>query len=272
MSLPSAPLLQDWLRTARDAADAAAAVHRRWSGRVDVVGAEVKGFSDFVSRVDLEAQEAALGIIARRHPDHLILAEEGEEGEVAVPEDDTPCWVVDPLDGTTNFLHGHPSHAASVAVAVAGIPVAACVHAPATSESWWARSGGGAWRSGRQIRVSVPRGWEKSLVATGFTFKGGNDLERFTRQLGAVRGTGAGIRRCGAAALDLCHVADGRYEAFWETFLNPWDYAAGMLLVQEAGGVTARVEGGPLGLAPGSVMAANGAHTLAGLREILDGA
>jgi myo-inositol-1(or 4)-monophosphatase len=259
------------LVTARDAADAAARVHRSWSGRLDILGADSKGFSDFVSRVDLESQEAALGVIRERHPGHRILAEEGDESE-AVPDDGEPLWVVDPLDGTTNFLHGHPNHAASVAVAVDGRPVAACVHASATSERWLARAGGGAWRNGRPIRVSAHRGWEQSLVSTGFTFKGGNDLERFARELAAVRRAGAGIRRCGAAAIDLCYVADGRYEGFWEGFLSPWDYAAGWLVALEAGGVATRLDGAPLGLEPGSLLVANHPKTHRDLHRLVESA
>ncbi|UCC24675.1 MAG: inositol monophosphatase [Gemmatimonadales bacterium] len=259
-----------WLQTARDAAAAAAQVHRRWSGRIDIRSADHKGFSDFVSRVDTESQDAALEVIQRSHPDHLILAEEGEPEVTRIPAAGTPLWVVDPLDGTTNYLHGHPSHAASVAVTVDGKPLAACVHAAATGECWWARAGGGSFRNGRPVRVSAPRGWEQSLVATGFMFRGANDLDAFTAQMGRVKAAGAGIRRCGAAALDLCYVADGRYEGFWEHFLNPWDYAAGWLLVEEAGGVTGRMEGGRMELGAGSIMAANTATTLQGLRELLE--
>ena len=129
--------------------------------------------------------------------------------------------------------------------------MAACIHAAATSERWYGRRGGGAWRNGRPIRTSSPRGWEQSLVSTGFTFKGNANLGVFTRQMEAVRSAGSGVRRCGAAAVDLCYVADGRYEGFWEHHLNPWDYAAGWLLVEEAGGATGRVEP-PLGGPPGA--------------------
>lgn len=268
-STPDARTLESWLRTAVEAAGAAADVHRRWSGRIDILAAGNKGFSDFVSRVDTESQEAALEVIRGRHPDHLVMAEEDGEDGTEVPQDGTPLWVVDPLDGTTNYLHGHPAYGASVAVAVGGVPVAACVHAAATSERWWARRGGGAWRNGKPIRVSRPRGWEQSLVATGFMFRGEADLDGFTRQMGRVKAAGAGIRRCGAAALDLCYVADGRYEAFWEHFLNPWDYAAGWLVVLEAGGAVERTDGSPLGLPAGSVMAGNAPDTLAALRELL---
>lgn len=267
--LPDRRTLETWTRTAVDAAAAAAEVHRRWAGRIDILAADTKGFSDFVSRVDTESQRAALSVIRGRHPGHLVLAEEEGEDGVDIPGDGTPLWVVDPLDGTTNYLHGHPSYGASVALVVEGEPVAACVHAPATSETWWGYRGGGAWRNGRRISVSRPRGWEQSLVATGFMFRGEADLEGFSRQLTRVKAAGAGIRRCGAAALDLCYVADGRYEGFWEHFLNPWDYAAGWLLVEEAGGATGRVEDSPLSLPAGSVMAANAPGTLDGLRRLL---
>jgi myo-inositol-1(or 4)-monophosphatase len=259
--------LGHWLATARDAASAAAEVHRAGAGRIGILRADSKGFSDFVSRVDLDAQEAALSIIRGRHPDHLVMAEEEGAGDDGLPEDDTPIWVVDPLDGTTNFLHGHPNHAASVALAVGGRPVAACVHASATSEVWEAREGGGAWRCGRRIRVSEPRELPQSLIATGFTFKGGNDVDRFGRQMAAMRRTGAGIRRCGAAAIDLCYVADGRYEGFWEGFLNPWDFAAGWLVVEEAGGVVQRLEEEPLTLTPGSLLVANHPDTSTAIRD-----
>lgn len=266
---PDRALLDRWLRTAVDAAAAAASVHRRWSGRIDILAADTKGFSDFVSRVDTESQQAALSVIRARHPDHLIMAEEEGEDGTEIPTDGTPLWVVDPLDGTTNYLHGHPAYGASVALTVDGVPMAGCVHAAATSESWWARRGGGAWRNGRRIRVSRPRGWEQSLVATGFMFRGEADLEAFTRQMARVKAAGAGIRRCGAAALDMCYVADGRYEGFWEHFLNPWDYAAGWILVEEAGGVTSRLAPEALALPAGSVMAANTPETLASLRELI---
>jgi myo-inositol-1(or 4)-monophosphatase len=273
MSHPaSEATLNTWLTTARLAASAATAVHQRYSGRIDVRDADVKGFADFVSRVDVEAQDAALEVIAHRHPDHLILAEEGEATDTDLPTDGTPIWVVDPLDGTNNFLHGHPNYAASVAVAVEGRPVAACIHAGATSETWWARAGGGAWRNGQAVRTSAPRGWEASLVATGFMFRGEDqDLTQFTRQMGRVKAAGSGIRRCGAAALDLCYVADGRYEGFWEHFLNPWDYAAGWLIVEEAGGATSRMDGSPLGLPSGGIVAVNHPDTLPRLLDLLHG-
>lgn len=268
-ALPSS-LLDAWLATSRRAADAAAAVHAAWAKRIDIRGADEKSFSDFVSRVDVEAQEAAIGVITREWPEHAIMAEEEEAAHTAVPTDGTPLWVVDPLDGTTNFLHDHPNYCASVAVTVDGEPLAGCITCAPTGERWWARKGGGAFRSGRAIRVSPIERIDQSLMATGFMFRGTNQVERFAREIVAVRSSGAGIRRGGAAAMDLCYVADGRFEGYWEGFLNPWDYAAGVLIVREAGGVVTRADGSPIGLEPGSIMAANSDEMAAKLLALLE--
>jgi myo-inositol-1(or 4)-monophosphatase len=230
-----------------------------------------------VSEVDLASQRAALEVIQERHPDHAILAE--EEG---VPRFDleagSPLWIVDPLDGTTNFLHGHPAYAASVAVAVGGRVVAGAVAAQASGRCWWASAGNGAWLGGldgeepRRLSVSATREVRSSLIGTGFPFKRLDALPRYLAQFDRVlRGT-AGIRRCGAAALDLCYVASGSLDAFWEIFLNPWDFAAGLVILAEAGGVATRMNGSPLDLEPGSVMAANSDSLLAALRQMVDGA
>jgi myo-inositol-1(or 4)-monophosphatase len=235
--------------------------------------AETKGRSDFVSRVDREAQESALEVIRARHPGHAVLAEEDEPDVAAALAQaaGAPLWIVDPLDGTTNFLHGHPMYAASVAVAVDGEPVAGAVVCSTTAERWWASRGGGAWKNGLPIRVSAIGDPGEALVGTGFPFKTLHLLDDYLQQLGRLLRHTAGVRRGGAAALDLCFLAEGRFEGFWELFLNPWDFAAGMLVVEEAGGVTTRPEGGRLELTPGGVMAANGDAMLRSLRQILAG-
>ena len=261
------------LRTALAAAGAAARVHHRWAGRVGMSGASAKGRSDFVSRADTEAQEEALAVIRARHPDHAVMAEEDDPDIEGVLRDAgaTPLWVVDPLDGTTNFLHAHPLSAASVAVAVEGEPVAGAVVCAATGERWWARRGGGAWKNGLRISVSEIADPAEALVGTGFPFKTLDLLDDYLVQLGRLlRGTG-GVRRGGAAALDLCYLAEGRFDAFWELFLNPWDFAAGMLVVEEAGGVMERPDGGRLELAPGGVMGACSEGLLAVIRDLLAG-
>ncbi len=245
--------------TALAAADAAAAVHRRDQGRIVLEGASEKGRADYVSKTDMDAQAAALEVIRARHPGHLVLAEEDERpvAERVATWDGSPMWVVDPLDGTANFLHGHPQYAASVAVAVDGRPVAGAVVAPATGERWWAARGEGAFRGGVPIRVSPPRPLRAALVGTGFPFKLLERLPEYLGQLDRVLRSSAGIRRAGAAALDLCYLAQGSLDAFWELFLHPWDFAAGWLIVEEAGGVVAKDDGSPLELVDCGVLGAN---------------
>ena len=234
--------------------------------------ADVKGFGDFVSRADLEAQEAALGVIRDRHPDHRILAEEGDPDMSVVTESPEPVWIVDPLDGTKNFLHRHPVYAVSVAVAVDGRPVAGAVVSPPTGERWWAARGSGAWKDGRPIEVSPIRGLNNALVGTGFPFKALDVLPRYLLHFDGLMRRGAAIRRAGAAAIDLSFLAEGRFDAFWELILNPWDFAAGLLIVEEAGGVLCRPDGGPVRLEPGSIAGANSQELLDELLRALESA
>lgn len=259
------------LATAKEAANAAVRVHRvaaqRGGGRwID----EKTGHSDFVSDVDMAAQEAAVAVIAARHPDHRVLAEEDGGGREGAP--DTDClWLVDPLDGTTNFLHGHPYYAASVAVWDGEGPLAAAVEAQALGKVWTAARMRGARENGEPIRVSRTDGIERFLVGTGFPFKAHELLPGYLAELDRVLRSTAGVRRTGAAAIDLAYVANGILDGFWESRLAPWDYAAGMLLVAEAGGVVERVEGGGVGVAPGSVIAANSVEGVGWLRGVVGG-
>lgn len=248
--------LVDALETAREAADAAAAVHREHADSANIEDATEKGRADYVSDTDLAAQEACLAIIQRRHPDHEIIAEEDDE-DASRNASKGPTWIVDPLDGTTNFLHGHPMHASSVALAIDGIPAVGAISCAPTGERWWAARGQGAWKNRRSIHTSKVAGTERALIGTGFPFKNEALLGEHSRQLVRVLKATGGTRRGGSAALDLCYLAEGRFEAFWELFLNPWDFAAGWVIVEEAGGVIGRVEGGPLTLAPGTVIGAN---------------
>jgi myo-inositol-1(or 4)-monophosphatase len=265
--------LNPFLRTAREAADAAASVHRRDAGTVHFHHASVKARADYVSETDLDAQEAALGVIERAHPDHAVLAEETEESveDRLARWDGRPLWVVDPLDGTANFLHGHPHYAASVAVAVEGEAVAGAVACGSTGERWWAAKGEGAFKGGKRIRVSEERPLIDALVGTGFPFKLLEILPSYLGQFDRVLRSAAGVRRAGSAALDLCYLAQGSLDAFWEEILMPWDFAAGLVLVREAGGIVTRPEGGELDLGPGPVYAANSSALLDALREVLAG-
>jgi myo-inositol-1(or 4)-monophosphatase len=255
-----------------DAAEAAADVQRRDAFR-EMEGVREKGRADYVSQTDLDAQEAALAIIRARHPDHEILAEESVETVEArlARWDGRPLWLVDPLDGTANFLHRHPFHCASVAVAVDGRPVAGAVVSGSSGERWWAAAGEGAFKSGRRIRVSDCRRLRNALVGTGFPFKRLELMPSYLAQLDAVLRSSSGVRRAGSAALDFCFLAQGSLDAFWEEFLNPWDFAAGIVIVREAGGVMSSPDGNDLGLTPGPVRGANSRELLEALRSVLAG-
>jgi myo-inositol-1(or 4)-monophosphatase len=265
------------LHTALAAADAAAAVHRRDAGRVTLRGATEKARADYVSQTDLDAQAAALALIAERHPDHAVLAEEGEGGEGGeggaeeqiAAWDGRPLWIVDPLDGTANFLHDHPLYCASVAVAVEGRVVAGAVASGSSGERWWAADGEGAFKGGRRIRVSHRTRLRDALVGTGFPFKALELLPDYLGQLDRVLHAASGVRRGGSAALDMCYLAQGTLDAFWEEILMPWDFAAGIVLVREAGGVLARPDGSELDIAPGRVRGGNSLEILAELRQVL---
>lgn len=253
------------------AADAAVAIHQRDAGRVSLAGATEKARADYVSQTDLDAQEAALAVITERHPDHAILAEEGEGSveEQLQSWDGRPLWIVDPLDGTANFLHNHPAYCASVAVAVDGKPVAGAVVSGTSDERWWAAEGEGAFKNGHPIRVSERSSLRDALVGTGFPFKKVELLPRYLGQLDRVLRTASGARRGGSAALDLCYLAQGSLDAFWEEVLMPWDFAAGIVLVQEAGGVMVGHDGSEVTIAPGPLRGANSVEMLAELMEVL---
>jgi len=263
--------LNPLVRTALAAAEAAVRVHRRDAGRVSLRGATEKARADYVSRTDLDAQEAALGVIAERHPDHAVLAEEGAGSveERLASWDGRPLWIVDPLDGTTNFLHGHPLYCASVAVAVDGRPVAGAVVSGSSGERWWAAEGEGAFKGGRPLHVSACGRLRDALVGTGFPFKKIDLLPDYLGQLDRVLRGASGARRGGSAALDLCYLAQGSLDAFWEEILMPWDFAAGVVLVREAGGQMVGPAGGELTIAPGPVRGANSAEMLSALRRVL---
>jgi myo-inositol-1(or 4)-monophosphatase len=259
------------VRTALEAAEAAVRIHRRDAGRVTLAGATEKARADYVSQTDLDAQEAALRVIAVRHPDHAVLAEEGDGSvdQQLAAWDGRPLWIVDPLDGTANFLHDHPAYCASVAVAMDGRPVAGAVVSGSSGERWWAAEGEGAFKSGRPVRVSSRNRLRDALVGTGFPFKKLDLLPDYLGQLDRVLRGASGVRRGGSAALDLCYIAQGSLDAFWEEILMPWDFAAGIVLVREAGGVVTRPDGGDLDIAPGRVRGANSAEMLEQLMEVL---
>lgn len=259
------------LRTAIDAADAAARAHRLHAGRLRAGAATEKARADYVSQADLDAQAAALAVIEGRHPGHRVLVEEDDEPveKRLARWDGAPLWIVDPLDGTANFLHDHPLYCASVAVAVEGRVVAGAIVSGSSGERWWAADGDGAFKSGRRIGVSPPCQLRHALVGTGFPFKELQLLPEYLGQLDRVLRSASGVRRGGSAALDLCYLAQGSLDAFWEETLMPWDFAAGIVIVREAGGVLTRPDGRDLDIAPGPVRGANGPALLEELRGAL---
>jgi myo-inositol-1(or 4)-monophosphatase len=264
--------LSELLRTAREAAEAAARIHRRDAGRVLLAGATLKARADYVSQTDLDAQSAALAVIEANHPDHVVLAEESDEPveDQLARWDGRPMWIVDPLDGTANFLHEHPQYCSSVGVAVDGRCVAGAVVSGATGERWWASEGAGAFKGGRRISVSTERPLLEAMVGTGFPFKLLDVMPTYLGQLDRVLRAASGVRRAGSAALDLCYLAQGSLDAFWEEILMPWDFAAGAVIVREAGGVLTRPNGMDLEVEPGPVRGANSRVLLEELRSVLE--
>lgn len=259
---------------ALDAAREARAVHQQYLGRIDPSQWDEKGTADFVTRVDLEAEAAITARVRDRCPGHEILAEEsaelGDAASVRARFDDAEhLWVIDPLDGTTNFLHGYPAYAASVAVARGGRLVAGAVVDGDRGTEWHAWEGGGAYRDGAPIRVSSIDRLDHALIGTGFPFKVTHLLPDYLAQFDAILRRSSGVRRAGAAALDLCHLADGRFDGFWELWLAPWDIAAGVVIVREAGGVVTTLAGDPDVRAGGAIVGGN-PSIHARLMELLD--
>jgi myo-inositol-1(or 4)-monophosphatase len=217
-----------------------------------VLEVRAKRANDFVTQVDKAAEAAIIEIIRKAHPDHAILAE--ESGASAIKNE--YCWVIDPLDGTTNFIHGFPQYCVSIAVQHKGATAHGVVYDPAKNELFTASKGRGAFLDDRRIRVSKCLQLKSALVGTGFPFKELSRLDLYMKHLNTIMQHSAGVRRAGAAALDLAYVAAGRLDAFWEMGLSAWDMAAGALMVQEAGGLVGDLAGEPGYLEKGDIAAA----------------
>lgn len=240
------------LNIAIKAARKAGSLILRHMDRLDGLTVSLKGRNDYVSEVDRQAEEEIVAILRRAYPQHGILAEEG--GSQA---GDEYKWIIDPLDGTTNYLHGFPQFAISIALERRGHMEQGVVYDPLREELFTASRGVGAFLNDRRVRVSTIKTLEGSLLGTGFPFRHQQHLDAYLETFRALHGDPAGIRRAGSAALDLAYVAAGRLDGFWEIGLKIWDTAAGSLLVQEAGGMVGDFGGGDDFLHTGNVVAGN---------------
>ena len=219
--------------------------------KLDSLTVETKGHNDYVSEADRAAEREVIETVHKHYPDHAILAEEsGSTGE-----SDT-VWIVDPLDGTTNYLHRFPVFAVSIGVQVKDRMEHAVVYDPVRQELFTASRGVGAQLDGRRIRVSGQKNLDRALIGTGFPFRQANvEMDPHLTMLGKIIRNTSGVRRPGAAALDLCYVAAGRLDGFWEAGLSPWDLAAGGLMIREAGGIISGLDGSENYLDTGHVLA-----------------
>lgn len=246
--------VQELLDVSLEAAREGAAVIRHATAEREKLVWETKGRSDFVSEVDKASEKAIASVVRRRLPEATILGEELSPNVIATKG---IVVIADPLDGTTNFLHGYPEYSVSIAIARNGVLCAGTVLNVPRDEEFTATQGGGAFLNGKRVRVSNLREPSRALIGTGFPFKSIEKLPEYLGQFSLVmRGT-AGIRRAGSAALDLSNVACGRFDAFWELVLAPWDVAAGVLMVREAGGLVTDLEGNQAQLTAGSFVAGN---------------
>ena len=233
--------LHPMLNIAVKAARAAGSIINRASLDLDLLKINVKSPNDFVTEVDHAAEQAVIETLLTAYPGHAILAE--ESGRQHGAKHSEYLWIIDPLDGTTNFIHGFPVYAVSIALAHRGVIQQAVVYDPARNDLFYATKGRGAYLNDRRLRVSKRTRMNEALIGTGFPFRKGDNFKRYVKMFEEVMQQCAGLRRPGAAALDLCYVAAGWYDGFFETGLNPWDIAAGSLMITEAGGLIGNFTG-----------------------------
>ncbi|HQU07059.1 MAG TPA: inositol monophosphatase family protein [Ferrovaceae bacterium] len=239
------------LNTAIKAARRAGSIINRAALDIDRLKIARKGPADYVTEIDKAAEEAIISVLQEAYPDHSFLGE--ESGALGQSEYQ---WIIDPIDGTTNFLHGFPMYAVSIALSVRGVITQGVIYDPLKNDLFTATRGAGAFLNERRLRVSAQTRMEDALIGSGFPYSSMDNQERYLRMLAVVMRESAGIRRPGSAALDLAYVAAGRYDGFWELGLKPWDMAAGVLLIQEAGGLVTDLEGEQRYLETGHVVAA----------------
>jgi myo-inositol-1(or 4)-monophosphatase len=254
--------MTDMLEFALETARGAGRILCEYSDQHHVVSRKTSEI-DLVTEADVASERLIVAAIQMRFPDHMILAEEGL-GNIAGTElqtrfrDIDHLWLVDPLDGTVNYAHDYPIWGVSMAFAERGVVILALTYAPRRKEAFWAERGGGAWLDGKRLRVSAVSRTQDALVATGFPYRRATLAQNNLAEFGAVMPRVQGVRRAGAAILDLADLAAGRLDAYWERHLKPWDWAAGWLLVQEAGGTVTGMHGEPWFLGMEHLVASNG--------------
>lgn len=244
------PMLNTAIRAARSAGN----LIIRSLERHGDLPVESKGHHDFVTEVDRAAEQAIVEVLHKAYPEHTIM---GEETGTTNDTGSSCRWIIDPLDGTTNFIHGVPQFAVSIALEVDGRLEQAVIYDPAGNDLFTASRGGGAYLNDHRVRVTDQKGIDGALLGTGFPFRHPDLIEPYLDSFREFMRHASGIRRPGAAALDLAWVACGRYDGFWEFRLNPWDMAAGILLIREAGGVVTDFDNGDRLFETGNVLAAS---------------
>jgi len=245
--------MEPTLNIAINAARSAGDIILRYMDQIDRVKISSKNKNDFFSEVDVKAEQAIINTIRKAYPNHGFIAEES-----GVQEDESDyIWIIDPLDGTTNYIHGYPFFCISIALKVKNRLEHAVVYDPLRHEFFTASRGRGAQLNDRRIRVSKQNQLEGALLGTGFPFRRPSLAELYLPTFEAMFGKCAGVRRCGSAALDLCYVACGKLDGFWEFGLNSWDIAAASLIIREAGGLVSDLQGGEQYLKSGNIVAGN---------------
>jgi myo-inositol-1(or 4)-monophosphatase len=240
------------LNIAVKAARLAGKIITRSSENLDALTVQHKSLNDLVSEVDRAAEDVIVDTLLKAYPDHSILAEEsGAKGQSEYQ------WIIDPLDGTTNFLHGFPHYAVSIGMLHQGVPTHAVIFDPTRNDLYTASRGSGAFLNDRRLRVSKRDRLIDGLISTGFPFRMFDHVDAYSAMLKDMMQKCAGVRRPGAASLDLAAVAAGRFDGFWEVGLAPWDMAAGILLITEAGGLVGDFEGNDQHMQRGQIVAAN---------------
>ena len=244
--------MQPMTNIAVRAARSAGKVLMQYFDRVESLNVTEKSRNDFVSQVDRTAEMEIIQVLRKAYPDHAVLAEES-----GAHDGNDFQWIIDPLDGTTNYLHGFPQYSISIACTYKGELLSGVVYDPLKDEMFTADKGQGAYLNDRRLRVSNRKGLEGALIGTGFPYSDQTHLDTYTEMFKAMIKDTAGLRRPGSAALDFAYVAAGRMDGFWELGLSVWDFAAGALLVREAGGTVSDISGGDKYMETGNVVAGN---------------